>query len=90
MKFWYCWTWWKLPVDFSVVGHVPPHAGFSMQGTALHAKIRRFGGLIMCIKKRKHPSPGFVVNIELVGAKFFFPRVVLLMEELQESFLQLP
>lgn len=46
-----------------------------------------FWGSLFALKNRKHPSPGLVVNIELVGAKFIFPRVVLVMEELQESFL---
>lgn len=49
-----------------------------------------FWGSSFVIKKRKHPSPGLVVNVDLVGAKFIFPRVVLAMEELQEFFLQLP
>jgi len=68
-------------------GRVPPHAGFLIQGTALHAT---FWGSLFVLKKQKHRSPGLVVNIELVGAKFISPRAVLVMEELQEYFLQLP
>lgn len=46
--------------------------------------------LIICFKeKRKNSKSRVVVNIDLVGAKFLFPRVVLATEELQESFLQL-
>lgn len=47
-------------------------------------------GSLFVLKIRKHPNLGLVVNIELVGAKFIFPRVILVMEKLQESFLQLP
>lgn len=70
-------------------GQVPPHAGFSVQETTQHAKTWSLLGLIICFK-RKHPSLEFVVNKELVGAKCIFPRVVSVMEELQEFFLQLP
>lgn len=60
-----------------------------MQGTALHAKTCSVLGLIIYFKERKN-HPSLVVNIELVGAKFIFPRVVTVVKGLQETFLQLP